>query len=143
MLPWVHVAKVYRAMRPTNNGRPEIGATARSLGVRVPTDIAPDQTGHVLFGPRGMSVAPDLVSLPLHRIPKRLAYLRLGAIGPDADIVWSFGQGPFVGGQLAPRLALLPNKPDHGFVAPDTKMMLRDYETALAETQPGWSPDEK
>jgi hypothetical protein len=130
-------------MKQASNARPEIGTTARSLGVRIPTDIAPDETGHVHPGPHGMSVAPDLVSLPLHRIPKRLAYLRLGAIGPDADVVWSFGQGPFVSGPFAPRLTLLPNRPNHGFVAPDTKLMLSDYKIALAATQPGWSRDEK
>ena len=90
-----------------------------------------------------MSVAPDLVSLPLHRIPKRLAHLRFGAIGPDADVVWSFGQGPFVSGPFAPCLTLLPDRPDHGFIAPDTKLMVSDYRTALAATQPDWSRNEK
>lgn len=136
------MAKVYRAMKQAG-GRPEVGATARSLGVRIPADIAPDETGSVHPGPQGMSVAPDLVSLPLHRIPKRLAYLRLGAIGPDRDIVWSFGQGRFVAGPLAPGLTLLPDTAHHGFVAPNARMASGDYESALAATQPGWSRDEK
>lgn len=136
------MAKVFRAMKQAGYGRPEIGATARSLGVRIPTDIAPDEAGEVHPGPRGMSVAPELVSLPLHRIPKRLAYLRLGAIGPDSDVVWSFGQGRFVAGPLASRLALRPNTDHHGFVAPDARMPLNDYEAALVGTQTGWSRDE-
>lgn len=130
-------------MTPTSGGRPQVAATARSLGVRVQTDIAPDETGDVHPGPKGMSVAPDLVSLPLHRIPKRLGYLRLGAIGPDADVVWSFGEGRFAAGPFAPRLALVPDKPDHGVVGPAVKTRLTEYEAALAATQPGWRRDEK
>jgi hypothetical protein len=130
-------------MTPTNGEQPQIAATARSLGVRVPTDIAPDEAGDVHPGPRGMSVAPDLVSLPLHRIPKRLAHLRLGAIGPDADVVWSHGEGRFLAGPVAPLLALVPDKPEHGVVGPDGTMRLSDYEAALAATQPGWRRDEK
>jgi len=130
-------------MRQTNDGLPEVAATARSLGVRVPTDIAPDEAGDVHPGPQGMSVSPDLVSLPLHRIPKRLAYLRLGAIGPDADVVWSFGDGWFMAGPFASRLALVPDKPSHGFVGPDATTRLSEYEAALAATQTGWRRDEK
>ncbi|HEX3477833.1 MAG TPA: hypothetical protein VHT91_22580 [Kofleriaceae bacterium] len=135
--------KVYRAMTPTSSGLPQVAATARSLGVRVPTDVAPDEAGDVHPGRRGMSVAPDVVSLPLHRIPKRLAHLRLGAIGPDTDVVWSHGEGRFLAGRVAAHLALVPDKPEHGVVAPDTKMRLADYEAALAATQPGWRRDEQ
>lgn len=130
-------------MTPTSNGLPHIAATARSLGVRVPADIAPDEAGDVHPGSRGMSVAPDLVSLPLHRIPKRLAHLRLGAVGPDTNVVWSHGEGPFLAGPVAPNLAPVPDKPDHGVVGPDATMRLSDYEAALAATQPGWRRDEK
>ena len=88
-------------------------------------------------------MAPDLVSLPLHRIPKHLAHLRLGAIGPDADVVWSHGEGRFLAGLVAPRLALVPDRPEHGAVGPDATMRLSDYEAALAATQPGWGRDER
>jgi hypothetical protein len=130
-------------MTPTSDGWPQVAATARSLGVRIPTDIAPDEAGDVHPGPKGMSVAPDLVSLPLHRIPKRLAHLRQGAIGPDADVVWSFGEGRFIAGPFAAHLALVPDRLDHGVVGPDAKTSLSEYEVALAGTQSGWRRDEK
>ena len=58
---------------------PKLGASARTLGVRVPRDIEPDQNGDVQPGSRGMSVAPSLRDLPVEWVPKRLKHLREGA----------------------------------------------------------------
>jgi hypothetical protein len=74
------VPTIYRAMLP-DGGYPKVGRSASTLGVRVPVDIEPDGTGNVHPGPHGMSVAPSLRDLPVHRVPKRLRHLREGANG--------------------------------------------------------------
>ena len=135
--------EIYRAMRE-DKGKPAIGASATTLGVRVPTDIAPDAAGHIHPGTGGMSVSPSLADLPPHRIPRRLRHLVPDASGKDELRVWSVGNGPFVAGAVATGLKLRPDPrdPGHGFVEPDVVMALGDYQDALGRTQHHWSVDE-
>jgi hypothetical protein len=135
------VPAIYRAMLP-DGSYPKLGRGARTLGVRVPKDIAPDQNGDVQPGPHGMSVAPSLRDLPIELVPKRLRHLREGAAGPDTSKVWRRGEGAFAVAPVAPHLMLQPDRQDHGVVAPDAVMPLEQYEQALAETSSGWVIDE-
>src|SRR5438105_7736955 len=133
--------KIYRSMQ-IEGGMPRLGESARCLGVRVPHDIAPDQSGTVVPGPQGMSVAPSLRQLPAHRIPMRLIHLAAHAAGRNDDHVWSMGEGEFVSDALCPGLALHVTSERHGVVCPDTAMKLAIYVQALATTRQIWSIDE-
>jgi hypothetical protein len=129
--------------------RPQVGHGATLLGVRVGPgvndDINPDEDGFVRPGQGGMSVSPSVDALPSHRLPCRLR-LAYPARFPDADgpnnlFCWSMGNGAFAEDQVAAhlRLRLDPDNPEkHGFVEPDDKMMLADYEAALAATRDQW-----
>jgi hypothetical protein len=131
--------KIYRAMLAgSDQAHPQVGTTFRTLGVRVPQDIEPDATGHVTAGNRGMSVAPGLRALRPELVPKRLRHLRESAVGPDSNVVWSHGDGPFVESAVAPHLVLKPDASDHGTVAPVGTMLLEEYRSALAATQDSW-----
>lgn len=121
---------------------PKLGASARTLGVRIPKDIEPDQYGNVQPGPHGISVAPSLRVLPPELVPKRLRHLRDGAIGPDTSNVWRHGEGGFEAAIVAPHLVLRPDRRNHGTVAPETAMPLAQYEDAIARTRSGWVIDE-
>jgi hypothetical protein len=123
------------------NGKPALGETATSLGVRVPKDITPDEDGIVHLGPHGMSVAPSLETLPFMLIPRRLKHCVAGAIGSDNARIWKMGKGPWASESVAPdlRLELDPEKPEtHGLVSPDLSMPLPAYRAALATTQDSW-----
>lgn len=121
---------------------PKLGRSATTLGVRVGEDIAPDGNGDVHPGPHGMSVAPSLRDLPVHRVPKRLRHLREGASGSDNSRVWRHGEGRFEVSIVAPHLVLQPDRSDHGIVAPESVMPLAQYEDAIAQTRSGWVIDE-
>lgn len=131
-------------MQPDVTGGPQVGRSARKLGVRVDSggDIEPNSEGSVSPGVGGMSVAPSLPALPAHRVPKRLRNKRPGAIGNDGDRVWSHGQGSFADGEVAPHLRLRVDDPAHGLVEPDAPMPLDIYENALSATKGAWVIDE-
>jgi hypothetical protein len=136
--------RIYRVMKE-DQGKPMVGASATTLGVRVPTDIAPDAAGDVHSATGGMSVSPSLRALPARLIPRRLRHMVPRAAGNDRLLVWSMGDGPFVQEPIAPRLQLRPDPHNsrHGLVEPDASMSLDDYRAALAATQNEWSVDEK
>ena len=146
--------RVYRGMLQAEDGLPALGPGGRTLGVRTPDDvgpegkpdITPDPTGVVRPHTGGMSVAPRLVDLPDHRIPKRL---RLAGVprarGQDALRVWAAGEGAFDdGASVAPDLVLRidPGDPAHGLVEPDKMMHVRDYLAAIESTRDRWVVDE-
>jgi hypothetical protein len=134
------MAKVYRAMKASGDGYPETGSSARTLGVR-PSDL-PIVDGVVKPGTGGMSVSPSLPTLPPQWVPKRLAHLREGAIGPDSNRVWSHGIGPFVAGEIAPHLLLRPDSATHGLVEPSREMPFDGYQAAIHSTRMDWRMDE-
>jgi hypothetical protein len=139
---------IWKGMK-SDGDRPKVGRGAALLGVRVGPgendDINPDEAGFVRPGQGGMSVSPSVDALPAHRLPRRLsrAYPTRfpDADGPNNLYCWSMGVGAFAEGQVAAqlRLRLDPDDPEtHGFVEPDGKMVLADYEAALAATRDRW-----
>ena len=122
---------VYRSMKD-NNGLPEIGNTARSLGARPGpgpnTDIPVDSTGMVNTDDGGMSVAPHPKKLPDFRRPPEFE-------GTGKDPVWSINTN-----NLGPKLKYVPDSDSstHGTIQPAYKMPYNDYQSALADTQQYW-----
>jgi hypothetical protein len=126
------------------DGRPEVGPAGNLLGVRVGTaatdDIA-EENGCVQPGTGGMSVSPSLETLPPHRIPRRLQSKFPAAIGSNQLHCWFMGEGAFVADRIAEHLVLRPDPeaPDrHGFVEPERKMTVAEYEAAITSTRDQW-----
>lgn len=124
-----------------HGAHPEVGDSARSLGVRVPGDIAAPG-GQVRPGTGGMSVAPSWRDLPPHRIPKRLAHLVPDAAGRGDLACWCSGDGPFLDSPLTALLHLRSDRSNHGLVEPSGTMTLEAYRAALASTRESWRIDE-
>lgn len=145
------VPRILRVMTPdpTDPEHPLVGASNRTLGVRVPpdpnADVHPDASGTVGPDGNGMSVGPKLSVLPSFLVPKRLRHLRKGARGNDFDKVFSLGEGPFQASLLDERLELHPDpvpSPCHGVVQPRALVRVGDFQVALAATRGGWMIDE-
>src|SRR5688572_29078754 len=109
---------ISRTMTPDGE-KPQVGSTARTLGVRPGADIPVDSKGKVSPNTGGMSVAPSLQDLPPFRIPARLAVTIPDACGNDQDRCWRMGTGPFVPGEVALHLRLRPDSPHHATVQPE------------------------
>ena len=124
------MTRLFRGMKEDARGGPEIGESARTLGIRPGIDV-PSTTPGGLVQPAqgGLSVSPGTpMNLPSHRRPPPL-----GGVGRDP--VW---------GLAAEDLGLdLDYHPDpdqisHGFVAPVRPMTLGEYQNALARTRDHW-----
>lgn len=123
-------------MRADADGRPALGPTARTLGVRpgpvggVLGDVLVDAEGMVEPGAGGMSVSPDdPANLPEHRRPPALG-------GSGKDPVFGIGADA-----LGSDLSYRPDPDDpgvHGFVEPGRRMRLEDYQEAVAATRGAW-----
>lgn len=127
--------RLFRSMKESDAGQPEIGANARSLGVRGGIDVvATEASEQVQPGTGGVSVSPDDPrNLPRHRRPPEFG-------GTGKDPVWVISDA-----ELGPRLRYRPDPEvwGHGFVEPAHGMTLADYQAAVAETQCRWrSADE-
>ena len=120
---------------------PKVGPTAKTLGVRIPGDIAV-QGGLVSPGTGGMSVAPSWRQLPQHRIPKRLKPLVPEASGSNECSCWRMGEGPFESGVVAEDLDLRPDNSQNGLVEPTRRMSEDDFQARLAATRELWVLDE-
>lgn len=124
--------KLYRAMKAATDGLPEVGPSARALGVR-PADRAPnndvpaaDPTDTVSPG-HGMSVAPhDPANLPVLRRPVALG-------GRGTDTVWELDVA-----DLGPDLRFNQDATAHGLIEPARDMALAEYQAALAATRDRW-----
>ena len=124
----------FRSMMADLDGAPIVGRSSRGLGVRVPEDIAPDETGAVTPGTGGMSVAPTVRGLPNHRRPRPMG---LGSTGPASDRVYEIEEPALLEGTLAVRPD--PRAPDvHAFVEPAHRAPLASYEGNLVFTRPAW-----
>ena len=131
---------IYRSM--TKDGDwPKVGPTAKTLGVRIPGDIALIDS-QVSPGSGGMSVAPSWRQLPQHRIPMRLGYLYPDASGKDYYHCWRMGEGPFESGALVEGLNLRRDGPSHALVEPADVIHADDFQARLAATRELWSIDE-
>lgn len=124
--------RLYRAMKEAADGRPELGRSARALGVR-PGDLpAPDVAATasddtVGPGDGGMSVAPDdPLHLPRHRRPASLG-------GTGTDPVWVLDVA-----DLTTDLAARQDTPTHAILEAGGPTSLADYEAALATTRLQW-----
>jgi hypothetical protein len=138
------MALIYRSML-ADGDKPQIGPSAKTLGARVPDDIAPDANGKVHPHTGGMSVVSAWCLLPVHRVPRRLKDKFPRAAGSNALCCWRPGEGPFTAGPIGDRLVFRPDpdKPTrHGFVEPAEAMELAAYQAALAATQDQWVIDE-
>ena len=125
--------QLFRAMKEAADGLPEIGRSARKLGIRTgdhsPWDVAAIlPTDIVGPGGGGLSVAPgDPVRLPRHRRPSSLG-------GTGADPVWMIDSS-----QLPAALAVRLDSPSHGLIEPTNPLPLADYEAVLAATRVQWT----
>ncbi len=128
----------YRGMRSTPEGKPQVGDSARELGVRVGgdnPDVEVDENG--MIDPNkpmkhngklpGMSVAPDPYVLASHRRPPEFG-------GTGKDPVWSIDTD-----KLGPDLKYTQDSETHGLIQPSDTMALEDYRAALANTQDDWT----
>jgi hypothetical protein len=117
--------KIYRAMTPDADGLPQVGRSARQLGVR-PLDwalhndvsaAAPDDT---VNPGEGMSAAPDdPAKLPKNRRPPQVN------AGTGKDPVWEIDTD-----DLGPSLQYVQDKAAHGVVGPKQPLTLAEFEEA-------------
>lgn len=140
------MAKVFRVMKDNGAGKPALGESSATLGVRVPKDIAPDERGDVHPNTGGMSVSPNWESLPPHITPERLRQRGFkGASGRNNAFVWRMGEGAFEASAAGDALQLRPDPnraSEHGFIEPSATMKLEAYREALHDTQPDWVIEE-
>lgn len=124
------MVRLFRAMREDQHGLPEIGATARSLGVRPGTDVLAILANEIVRpGSGGLSVSPHYASnLPYFRRPQQLG-------GTGKDPVWMIDDDR-LGSDLVYRPD--PKNTSHGFIEPNRSMTLSAFQQALAATQPLW-----
>ncbi|MBI1835616.1 MAG: hypothetical protein HYR92_07720, partial [Burkholderiales bacterium] len=121
---------LFRSMKTGEGGTPEVGSSARQLGVREGVDITPDAQGIVRPGTGGMSVTPDdPMGLPLHRRPGSLG-------GTGKDHVYCIGTECLPDGlQYRPD----PKNPSgHGFIEPSRPMSFQEYQRLIQETLDRW-----
>ena len=120
-------------MKAAADGLPEVGPTARTLGVRA-GDKAPHNdvtatapTDSVVPNTGGMSVAPDdPTNLPKNRRPAALG-------GTGNDPVWEIDDS-----DLGEELKFRQDKKTHGFVEVAQEMTLYEYEQVLTATRTKW-----
>jgi hypothetical protein len=135
------VPKVYRSMR-SDGESPEVGPSARSLGVRPGQDIPVAYDGSVHPKTGGMSVAPQWRVLRAHRIPKRLQSICEKATGSDDDRIWTMGTGEFANGIVHDCLELSCDSIHHGVIGPNAVMHIEELQAQLAKTRHLWAIDE-
>jgi hypothetical protein len=137
---------IYRSMEK-EDGKPKVGNSPTTLGVRVPpdknADLPVESDGTVRPNTGGMSVAPAWRHLPRWRISRRLRGQIEGASGSPNVFCWRMGSGPFIAERVATHLLLHPDSSAHGTVEPDRQMPLSDYQGALAATRDQWVIDEE
>jgi hypothetical protein len=122
---------VVRAMRRKFDGTPELGASMRTLGVRV-RDLHPRLDGTVDPGHGGLSVSPDPESLPRATRPEGL-----GGIGKDP--IFGLETEYLPDESLSYRLD--PRSPEtHGFIEPAYPMKFEHYQRLIHKTSAHWHP---
>lgn len=120
-------------MKTDEDGKPEIGNTARTLGVRTEgwgRDIVVAASGYALPETGGVSVSPPPPeNLPEHRRPEEYG-------GTGNDPVWVLDTENLPSG-----LSYRPDPLDpegHGFIEPEGPMHLDDYKALLSQSRDLW-----
>lgn len=120
--------QLFRAMAREVNGNPRIAPA--HLGIRIGTDIEPDDDGNVRPETGGMSVTPnDPMDLPQHRRPAELG-------GTGKWPVWWIHDGKL---PVSLNYRPDPRSRTHGFVEPSDLMRLENYQGSIEGTAPNWS----
>lgn len=123
-----------------------IGVESNMLGVREPphrlADVSVDSSDTVGPDGKGLSVSPDLSSMPPFLVPERLRNVRRGARGNNALRVFRLGDGAFARAPVGVDLELWPDSEKHGVLQPSRRMALRHFQQALGETQSSWAVEE-
>jgi hypothetical protein len=140
------MSSVYRSMLKEGN-HPLVAARKKALGVVIPggdarPDVHPDKEDRVEPGGGGMSVYSDWQKLPYYRIPKRLKGVVADAAGQDDLYIWKLREVPFVAGPLNSRLRICCEDEEHGLVEPNFRMLIDDFQDALAGTRLDWVIEE-
>ena len=117
---------LFRGMRAAPDGFPELGETAKTLGVRPNTDI-PVVNGTVDPATGGMSVNTSIDGIPPFRKPPEF-----GGVAKDT---WVF---QIRSDQFDRRLAVIPDRDDHCTVQPATSTSADLYATLLQDTRALW-----
>jgi hypothetical protein len=122
------MSKFFRAMKSDNNNFPQLGQSARELGVRPNKDIPIDAQGYVHPQTGGMSVTVDNVMyLPAHRRPPNFN-------GTGKDPVFSINKE-----QLPKTLkARQQGSLHHHLIEPSDIYTFTQYESNLYSTRPNW-----
>ena len=124
--------KLYRSMSSADDGLPQVGSSARTLGARPGIDIPIDESGMVHPNTGGMSVTPnDPKLLPPHRRPPEL-----GGTGKDPVFCASCNSLPD-GLQYRPDPA---NPSGHGFIEPSRPMAFDQYQKLIESWRGNWKP---
>lgn len=118
----------YRSMKSDLDRLPQIGESARELGVRPDRDIPVNSRGVVGPMTGGMSItADDPMKLPPHRRPASYD-------GTGRDPVFEI-HGDSFGGSLSLRQ---DGPPGHCLVEPLSFCRFEDYQAAIHTTRPFW-----
>jgi hypothetical protein len=139
-------------MTAADDGLPELGRSARKLGVRPsprgsdaassfaagrgPFDVFPDAEDNISPGTGGLSVNGTVEGIPPWRRPSGLD---AAAYGPWRDAVFAVDPSALEPSALLvrPEEAALPL--GHAFVEPVRRMALSVYEAGLAATRAAWT----
>ena len=133
--------RIYRVMKPDEDGKPKVGTASICLGIRVP----PERDGITLVegqiepGTGGLSVRPSLQTIPVAMVSEELQAIVPGASGGKNHHVWQMGEGPFENAPVADNLTLRPDSRYHGLLEPSVTMLFEDFQNALAATRDSWS----
>jgi hypothetical protein len=113
------------------DGRPEVGRSARKLGVRPgigPARDIPTDGDYVDPLTGGMSVSREIQHLPVHRRPRAHG-------GTAVDPLWGIGEEALTEGLVCRDDVEIEG---HVFIEPAWRMLLSEYEGALALTRDKW-----
>ena len=122
----VYASDLYRGMKAGPDNLPELGESARTLGVR-PGDDIPVNDDLVSPGTGGMSVSPDPYKLPPFRRSREFG-------GRSSDAVFALDES-----ELGPNLLYDEDRPgEHGTVQPAQEMTYDEYRRALEATRSRW-----
>lgn len=115
------------------NGRPKLGHSASTLGIRKGIDIEvdPDDRVHPLAvvsrGKNGMSCSPAIRLLPQFILPAKW-----GGTNPKTE-VWEIAEP-----DLDPDLVAIQDAPDHISIGPAKSMSYDEFDAAIQATAPLW-----